>query len=218
MTWNKPNTEDDWNEWISAYIDGELNDQDRRALESALAANPKRAEQVAAWRAMSVALEEWRVEEEPPTPAFLYALEKVERQPRRKERRPAAGLGWRRLGFQGALFLLGAVCGIAVTLAVVHPANPEKDSDSETALVAEDIALASSRPTISAGQAERLLQEVEAQKLKAQAIDAVRQGRRADAERLYQRLSEQFSGTETMHDLGQLPAFGPYAWPPRKTE
>lgn len=216
MTWNKPNTEDEWNEWISAYIDGELNDEDRRALESALAADSKHAEQVAAWRAMSVALEEWRVEEAPPRPAFLHALDKAGTRPRRRQRRPADFLKWRRLGFQGALFLLGAVCGVAVTLAVVHPANPGRDSEPETARVTEDIALASSRPTISAGQAERLLQEVEAQKLKAQALDALRQGRRSDAERFYQRLSDQFSDTETMHELGERPAFGPYAWPPRR--
>ena len=77
MTWKPPESEDAWLECLSAYLDGEMSVEDRRALEKVIETDPQRAEQLHALRQTSRLLEEWDVDAPEPQPAFLQQLDRT---------------------------------------------------------------------------------------------------------------------------------------------
>ena len=194
MNWRLPESEEAWNECLSAYVDGELDSADQRAVEEVLRQEPRRREQAEALRKTSGILRAWKVEAPDPDPVFAGRLEAMET--RRRERS-----GWNpfvppRWAFQSALFLLGLFCGIGLAVAYVEWSG---NDPTQTPVRAgkDGSALAQSGPALSAQQAEALFQELEAENLVRKAQDALRRGQYEQAEALYRTLGEQYAGTRT---------------------
>jgi hypothetical protein len=118
-----PATDREWSEALSAYMDGELDGEERAALERAMDADPRRAEQLAELRRLSGALRAWGVEEVPsPAPAFLARLAPDRLAARRRRTllealadRIARGMrpaGWRWGMAAAGIYFLGLASGI----------------------------------------------------------------------------------------------------------
>jgi len=173
--WHPPETEEAWQECLSAYLDDELADEERRALEDHLSRDEARAAQLETLRRASGLLRAWQVEAPEPDPSFRRNLEKtlgertrIESVPEHKKRSAGAFL---RLALRAALFAAGVLTGVAGTLLIGERPDSRRQeiaqvltpSSPTVEIVAENLSIAPS-------QAERLLRAMQANGMKAQVV------------------------------------------------
>jgi anti-sigma factor RsiW len=205
MTWKPPETEEAWQECLSAYLDGEMKPDERRALEQYLEKDTDRARQLQEMRRLAHVLQEWRVEAPEPRPQFVREIEKVLKQEtgstwkgRLRDLFAAARLRWQ---FQAAVFVVGVLLGAFGAVVIRGAGFSAKGTKSLS-----QAPLAVNRPdmmsvTISPVQADGLLREVLAGNLKERVLDEIRNGNSEKALATYQALQESFSDTLVFREL-----------------
>ena len=191
MSWKTPLSEEAWEEYLSAYVDGELAPEEREPLEAHLKTDPSRADQVRALEKVSSVLREWNVETPDPSPVILDRLDRAPTKPPRV-----------RWSLAAAVFVAGLAAGVLGTLALQGPPTEPPQQVVETR-PAEDTTLAGAPPdsSISPAQAEDLLREVTAGGIKTKLTESVRRRKWQAAAQLYHRLLREFGDTEVAATL-----------------
>jgi anti-sigma factor RsiW len=202
MSWIAPETEEAWQECLSAYLDGELPAAERRALEQRLAADPERARQLAALRGVSDLLCQW--EAPAPDAAFEYALREVvvaggapARRTSHDRRFAPAPLRWR---FGLALFWAGVFVG---ALGVQWTRRPPVPPPPPRQLAAQ---ATTSVLALSADQSRRIHREVEADALKQRFLRALDERQWARARDLADELTRAYPESDALRELHANPA------------
>ncbi len=204
MSWKPPDSEQAWLECLSAYLDYEINDEGRRALEQVLETDPRRAEQLRALRETARLLQEWEVGAPEPQPGFLQQLDRI------AEDESAGCLarfhdGWfRKMSFrwqfQAALFALGVLTGILGTIMVLGGRSAQ--SGALAPVQAQGTThLAASRQAISPSQAEDLLREGAANGIKAEVVREIRRRNWETAALAYEKLLIEYADTSVVANL-----------------
>lgn len=210
MTWKAPTSEEAWQECLSAYLDGEIPDEDRRALEEHLEHDDARTGQLEEMRRLSNLLQEWQVEAPEPQPAFVRAMRDV------LETKAASGVrAWfaglfapgPRPRWRAAMFLAGVFAGVFSTLFIQERIR-RPESTLFTEPPRQPVTQVIIRPdvvqlTISPNQADDLLREVAAANLRARILEQIDKKDMAGALAAYQTISERYSDTIVFQELEQ---------------
>ena len=207
MRWIPPESEEEWQTSLSAYLDGEMEPDERRAMEEYLERDRDRTEQLEMLRCTSHLLREWHVDVPDPDPTFVQDLRSefetraARSRPSRFTRRFSAPM--LRWAVHAAVFVVGVGTGAAALQFVEKPAVPPEQQieivKTPTVIVKPDVV----NVTISPGQAEGLLREVIAGNLRGQILEHARSRNWERAVTVYQTLRETYSDTEVYRDLQQ---------------
>lgn len=74
MTWKIPETEEEWEECLSAYMDGELSPDEKTEMEKTLKKNPDRFVQLEIMKKTSGFLKKWEIKAPLPDTSFIREL------------------------------------------------------------------------------------------------------------------------------------------------
>jgi len=121
------------NEWLSAYVDGELTDEERAELEQLIQDNPAARQLVDEFRALRErlrALPSFQVGED----LSRRVLRRAERQILSEPATPARPPIWRRLVCTRNLVWVGLVTAVALVLAVVDQVRVQKPGNQVAAV------------------------------------------------------------------------------------
>ena len=207
MSWKPPESEEEWQISLSAYLDGEMEPDERRTMEEYLESDRDRMEQLEMLRRTSHLLREWHVDIPDPDPTYVRDLRSefesrsIQSQRSRFTRRfPVPALRW---AVHAAAFLVGVGTGAMGLHFVANPAVPPKQEleivRMPTVIVKPDVV----NVTVSPGQAEGLLREVIAGNLRGQILEHARRRNWEGAVSVYQSLRETYSDTDVFRDLQQ---------------
>ena len=200
MVWKTPQTEQEWSECLSTYLDGEMNAEDRAALEAALRTDPERFAQLEAYRQTSSVLQGWNVDAPEPSPAFMRQIQEADRE----KREPF----WKRFLFpniQWFQFSMGVVTGV-FALAIVQYVNQPSATLSTTPVNTQNGAQPVYNVFISQNQAESLMGEVTAAGLVSQMKTQLRNGQWDEAASTYQTLLDDHSDAKAFVEIKNSPA------------
>jgi len=205
MTWKPPESEEAWQECLTAYLDGEMEPDERHALELYLERDIDRAKQLHEMRRLSDVMQEWRVDAPAPTPAFARRIEKFQEEEAGRARqswfgRCFAGARFRWV-FHTAVFLVGVLTGV-LGRPLMHRAGLSAETNEPLPLVPAAV----TRPeavniAISPAQANGLLREVQAGNLRERVIGQMRNGNWEEARATYKSLRDAFSDTLVFQEL-----------------
>ena len=209
MTWKEPENREAWQEVLSAYLDGELEGDERSVVERRIAEDPALAEELAALRRTSRLLSEWQVEAPKPGAEFLKSI-KSEIGGRRSVVSPvrvAASRCWfppvRRWVLQAAVFVAGMVIG---GLGVGFWRSGEASQTGKSLVVQEatrsrTIQVADSLGAMTPAQADRLLRKTQAEGLKKEVFNNIRSDNWREALTVGKRLWDEYPETLHLNDL-----------------
>lgn len=201
MTWRPPQSETEWQEALSAYVDGELPPEDARGVEAACAAEPLRASQLESLRATRAMLQAWNPDTPPPAPDFLAELSAA--------RRTSSGRGIRkaripvpRILSYAAVALIGIAIGAlgsqAFRVERNHPAG-----------IAPPNIISTTRISADAQRAESLMREVRAESLRGKLVALMSARDWAQASSAYDDLISAWGDTDAAMAVRADPAFDP---------
>jgi len=207
MNWKPPESENEWAECLSAYLDGELPVEERRAVESHIESNPERATQLAELERTMAALREWDVDAPEPPQALWSHIEDVEREIGWREKPrprgtafPVRSLPWL---LTAAVFLIGIFSGVLGTLLVLGPETPDITLPPQAHPGEDEMVLAETSPSISANQAEDLFREVTATGIKDDLVSKIRRRDWKGAWAVYKRLVRDYHDTTAVARLDE---------------
>lgn len=211
MIWKPPETEQEWQECLSAYLDGELSTDEKTALENHLKNNPERTEQLAELRKLGSLLPQWEMQIPQPDKAFQEKLLATMQRPKSwKEIFPRSiVLSWKlRLVLHAAVFLLG-ICVGAILMNMIGKTGEGfsiHKTPSKTTL--QSIPAEKTPGIISDSQAKALLKEIDAEQLKEKMMDQIKRQNWDQASTIYKSLREQYSDTKAWKDLENEKSLG----------
>ena len=194
MRWKKPETEEAWEEYLSAYIDGELSRDEIVGLEDLLKKIPERKAQLERLKSTSGFLKKWKIEAPVPDASFIS---EVRRQAGQKKE--FTFLSWfRTLRFQTILpsFIVGLFVGV-IFMSVY--AKESKTYITDT-MVSRHV---SSEHTLSQRQAHELFKEVDAEGLKAKVLDELKNQNIDAALETYHKLKTKYPESRALRDLSE---------------
>ena len=205
MSWKPPESEKAWQEYLTAYLDGELEPDERRAFEQYLETDGDRAKQLQEMRRLSDVLQEWRVEVPEPNPSLAREVEKILKRETGGARKSWFGSfseGLKvRWAFQAAVFLVGVLTGVLGGPLVQRAGFPAKPGETIPPAPPTVIQTEVVNITISPAQANGLLREVQAGNLKERVISQMRSGNWEEARAAYKSLRDTFSDTLVFREL-----------------
>jgi len=186
MNWKPPETEAEWDECLSAYMDGELDAVASAALEAHLESDVQRAQQLEALRQTSAMLQSWAVDAPAPSTELRASLTDRRRdQPRR------IPVPLRSLARLAAAFALGALAG-----GWAMRSDDSATSNVPHAQVVQPPVSAPAEFTVSQDRADVVFKEVEAAALTQRIQQDARQGRWKNAVQGLERMKTQYAETE----------------------
>lgn len=199
-TWTPPQTEHEWDECFSAYIDGELLPEEATALETYIKERPEYAQRLAALRHVSEALAEWHVETPLPPEGLAHECMRLHRS--RNGASVARKPGWQWLAVAASL-VAGIVIGVAGTTAAHRTVTPLPPGPSGETVQSSPAAhmMASGADIISPRQAEALAKEVRARGMAADIERAIRRQNWQAALESYERLRECFPDASATQEI-----------------
>ncbi len=200
MTWKLPQNEEQWSECLSAYLDGEMDEEDRIALEAYLKTDPTRLDQLQAYRKTAALLQGWQVEVPSPNANFLDRLKQEERAKSRES--------WKSFFFPAMHwfpFSLGGVTGAILLMILQNIVSLDRPSNIPPASMPSE-----SQPVynvfISQNQAENLFSEVTASGLAGQMKTQLHNSQWEEAATTYQTMYQKYSETKAFQDLKNIPS------------
>ncbi|GMW01876.1 MAG: hypothetical protein AMXMBFR84_30120 [Candidatus Hydrogenedentota bacterium] len=183
MSWMPPQTEEGWNEVLSAYVDGELSFEETAGLEGYLATDTVRQNQVRELRKVSAVMSEWQAPDIRPPEAVLG------------KRRST----WRR--FQWGQLAAGFAAGIAVGL---FAASPSRDAVIPASPPVPAAITSSSDVAMSRDRADRLVRESAAEALHGQIVQLLADRKIDQAEARLALLQREYPDTRAGGDTGLI--------------
>lgn len=191
MTWKTPETEEAWEECLSAYVDGEMSSDDRTELENILKSDPKRATQLEDLKKTSSLLREWKIDAPLPDAAFISEV----RNQAGQKRNSTLASWFRSFKVQHALpsFIIGVLVGILIVNQNVEPAV-ESETKPEQKV---------SEYSISSSQTDELLEEVDAQALKGKILNELKHRNIATAFETYKELEAKYPESQALKSLNE---------------
>jgi len=207
MIWQPPESEEAWQECLSAYLDGEMELDEQRAIEQYLEQDRTRTAQLDTLRYTSRLLQEWQIEVPKPDPPFVQNLRSEFEMRSARSRLSRAGRRFSapmlRWAVHAAVFLVGVGTGATglrlVETAAVPPEQQIEIVKTPTVIVKPDVV----NVTASPARAEGLLREVIAGNLRGQILEYARSHNWERAVTVYQTLRETYSDTDVFRDLQQ---------------
>ena len=201
MAWKMPQTEEEWMEYLSAYLDGELPFEERMALEEYLRNNPEQMQRLQGYQQMSSLLRAWTVTVPDPNPSF------VKRMAQDTEYREKPSTIWQWLGvptFQWGQFASGMIVGI-FSLLILQAYLPIKTAQ----ILSTSMPPANATPVynfhLSQEQAENLLQEVTAKGMVVELKTLILNRNWSQAAQAYQLLQENYANTKAFIEVKNQP-------------
>lgn len=191
--WKRPESDEAWEEKLSAYLDDEMSEEERVEVERCLEEEPLRGEQLAALRETSGMLREWQVEPPRPDAEFVHQFRDVAANGRSRSWR---GLSWLRPVFPA--FAAGLAVGV-MGMAALRGENAPAPRES-----APPVGIVEPRPvnaTISPAQADGLLIEMEAEGLKASVLEEIGKYNAAQALKAFEELEQNYPQSIALRDL-----------------
>ena len=198
MNWRIPENDEQWTECLSAYMDGEIPDEERSELEEHLRTDDERARQLDELRVTSDSLKEWEVSVPEPTPEFVRKMNSLlEKRDRASRPNPGRLLSIRRL--QPVVFSLGIFCGIIGTLA--YERRNDEPVIPETRVETPRIQRKSESVPAMSADTDAMLREVAAAGLRNQVIEQIEKEDWEEASSVYDELVERYGDTSTVRDF-----------------
>lgn len=197
MTWKPPTTENEWEECLSAYVDGELDHDAATGLEAHLEHDVARSAQLEALRKTSTLLQMWTVDVPPPS---LAVQTTIANQRSGSENRTRTTVGLRGMARLAAAFAMGVLAG-----GWMMNANPAAAPSTSAGQIAEHVDATIAPSTVSPAQADAIFKEVEAAALTQRIEQAARDGQWKSAVEGLERMQTQYAGTEAAHALEKAP-------------
>jgi hypothetical protein len=206
MNWKPPESEHDWDEVLSSYLDGELSGEEEETLEGLLEKEPERRVQLEGLREASTCLRQWKVEVPEPDAGFLNRLDETRRRREGEARSKRTALsGWfgnLRPAFQTGLFAFGVFVGVLSTLSVQRFSPSPLEPGIATSAKPEDDGAGTPEPSlVSPEQGRELLREVEAGNLVQRIVGHLRGRDWAEAAATYLELKKEYSNTLALDQL-----------------
>ena len=195
MNWKKPETENEWEEYLSAYMDGELSPDEKSGLEELLESNPEQAARLEKLKKTSRFLQEWEIDTPVPGAAFIREI--------RSQASPEENFSliscFRQFKLQRAVpsFLAGMVVGILAITFI------NRDSGTVIFYKAEP-EYVTSKYSISPAQADKLLTEVYAEGLKERMLNELKQQNIEAAFEVYKTLKEKYPDSQALEALNKI--------------
>lgn len=194
MTWKIPETEEAWEEYLSAYMDGELSGEEKCKLEELLKSNPDQAARLEELRKTSGFLQEWEIDTPVPEATFIREI--------RNQAAPEENfnlISWlRSFKLQRVVpsFLAGMVVGI-LTITFMNR------DDRTIILYKPEPEYVTSKYSISPNQADVLLTEVYAEGLKEKMLDELKQQNIKEALEVYKTLKAKYPDSQVLKELSK---------------
>jgi anti-sigma factor RsiW len=186
MNWKPPKIEAEWDECLSAYMDGELDAEVAAALEAHLEVDVRRAQQLEALKQTSAMLQSWTVD----APAPSRELQAVLTNPAQARSKPT------RIHLSGFLRLAAAFAmGVLAGGWVMRPGDSAKLMAPQAQVLQPPVA-DPARFTVSQDRADAVFKEVEAAALTQRIQQDARQGRWKNAIQGLERMETQYAETE----------------------
>jgi anti-sigma factor RsiW len=205
MSWKPPESEEAWQECLTAYLDGEMEPDDCHALELYLEKDSDRAKQLHEMRRLSDVMQEWRVEAPEPNLSFIREIEKVQEKETgrvRTTRFASLFAGARfRWAFHTAVFLVGVLTGVLGGPLMQRAGVSAKPNEPLSLAPATVIRPEVVNIAISPTQADGLLREVQAGNLRERVISQMKNGNWEEARATYKSLRDAFSDTLVFQEL-----------------
>jgi len=209
MTWKPPENEEAWQECLSAYLDGEVPDEERRSLEQYLLRDARRAAQLEELQRLSGVLSEWKIPAPEPDPLFENKIRARVLKNTSREKYSSLNIiiPWKlRWAAHAAIFLLGVMIGgLIMSLVLMNitkesraflpQGKPPAPSHIQAAFPETSLA------NISPSQADALLREISAAQLKEKMMGQIKRQNWDQAALLYKSLSDQYRDTKVFKDL-----------------
>lgn len=197
MNWNKPKTEQEWLEILSAYLDHELPEQDRVELEHVLKSDPVRRQQLIELRHTSRLLREYEIMAPSPDPVFIHRF--VEEQDKRQSN--TRWFSFRFPALHWSQFSIGFVTGILALILVQQSwmASPDRPLSGMPASGNESVPVVNIYMTPN--QAEDLLQQVTAKGLINQMKTQIHNGKWEEAAASYNLLIRDYADSGVLSEI-----------------
>ena len=203
MTWQKPDTDEEWRDALSAYLDNELGPEDRAGLEAALKQEPRWACELAELRWVRTTLQSWTVDA--PESARRELIQNLQKQPAVPTK--VAQSDPRRGNFRVAFasfaggVALGAVAMMALMVSLPNSNLPAPNMSN----------VSSPEVRVSEAQADAILREVAAGKLKQAVLKHQQERNWSAAEQAFGELQRDFAGSVALRELEYSDALRPLA-------
>ena len=194
MTWKIPETEEAWEECLSAYLDGELSPDEITGLENLLKKNQERSDQLEKLKNTSGFLQKWEIDAPVPDASFIR---EVRRQSEIKKE--VIFFSWfRTLRLQTILpsFAIGLLAGIVFMSVFNNNSIPENASTMVLKHVTPYY-------TISQRQANDLFAEADAEGLKAKVLKKIKEQNISAALVLFKKLKKKYPDSQALRDLNR---------------
>jgi anti-sigma factor RsiW len=204
MNWKPPETEKDWQECLSAYLDGEMNPEEKTELERFLRENPERLKQLDELRNLGALLPQWEIHAPSPDKVFEEKILPVIKQKKTRERDFTfrTHFPWDlRWVFQTAIFLLGVFIGGVLMSMIGKTGRTSSRVQAQSQIQVRSALEEKSYTIISDSQAEALLNEITAEHLKNQLSEQIKRQNWEQASSLYKALREQYRDTKAWKGL-----------------
>jgi anti-sigma factor RsiW len=202
MTWRTPQTEAEWQEALSAYVDDELPSEDARGVEAACAADPLRGSQLESLRATRAMLQAWNPDAPSPTPDFLAELSAIRRSSTGRRTRKARIPVLRILSY-------AAVALVGIAIGAVGSQALRVDRNNRAAIAPPDMVSTATPVSVDADRAESLMREVRAESLKGKLVTLMTARDWTQASNAYDDLVTAWGDTDAASAVRVDPAFDP---------
>jgi hypothetical protein len=196
-----PRSEEEWQEALSAHLDGELPTDQQKVVDRAIKEDSHRASQYAELCALRATVQAWEVESDPEGKGELLGRlragsSRVVRREAAWEHKTATSRLWSRI----PSFAMGSLAGVAATLLFVHaigfrnavPASPVASSSAVQVVDKLDV---------SKRQADALLREIAANQLKSEVLLHLQERDWSAADKVFKKMEIEYADTESLHDL-----------------
>ena len=194
MKWKTPVTEYEWEEYLSAYMDGELSGEEKTELDKLLESSPERASRLEELRKTSGFLKEWEIDTPVPEATFIR---EVRNQAAPEEK--FNFISWfRSFKLQRVVpsFLAGMVVGI-LTITFMNR------DDRTIILYKPEPEYVTAKHSISPSQADVLLTEVYAEGLKEKILNKLKQQNIKAAFEVYKTLKAKYPDSQALKNLSE---------------
>jgi hypothetical protein len=205
MSWKQPQSEQEWQECLSAYLDGEMTEAEKRGFSEYLKKNPARNEELRQLEELRDTLGEWKIDHPDAERAFDKITAQLDESSSVHDKIPTRGnfnILFQRWVLRAAIFTVGVLTGILI-MSKSHQENP-MNVEYPTTRVQSAFPRQSAHVHdmgLSSEQVDSLMREVAAETLITQIREDIRKRHFNDATRALEQLYARYSTTHAVKEF-----------------